>query len=81
MLSVKAIDVWRIVDLQTAAERAKVPASRLRGWKQQPDFPEPFLRLEDGKVVLFDWLAVNEWIRTNAPYGYLAKTLRQGRVA
>lgn len=64
----KTIDVWRIVTLPEAAKRAKVEAGALRQYvHRHDDFPRPFLQL--GKVNLYDWLAISDWLQTNAPYG------------
>ena len=64
----RTIDVWRIVTLPEAAKRAKVEPGTLRMYRlRHDDFPKPFLA--QGRVNLYDWLAISDWLTKNAPYG------------
>lgn len=66
----KTIDVWRIVNLTNAARRLRIDPNTMRQWAfRYEDFPKPFLKV--GPTPLYDHLAIAEWVKKNAPYGYV----------
>lgn len=67
----RTIDVWRIVTIPEACKRANIDHDTMRQWLHRyEDFPRPFLTFSK-TIKLYDYLAISEWIRANAPYGYV----------